>query len=294
MHSFSAFSENWTIGSTFAPAIALVPKRRRDAIRILYRFCRTLDDIVDRPAPNSDPLSGLNWWRKELENCYNGIPATEFSVQLAKVIQEFGLPQIRFVEILSGMEQDVFRRRYETFAELQQYCQLVASAVGFLCIEIFGYRSSDTPQYARQLGIGLQLTNIIRDVFEDSLSDRIYIPLEDLDRFGYSENSFRNSVYNSDFVELMTFQSRRACEWIDRCSALLADEDRNTLLPAEVMRRSYRTVLTDLERSGFDVFTRTRYLAPHRAWTIAGIVWCSTHAHRLFSSANKSENRDVK
>jgi len=201
--------------SNFYHAFRLLPAERHDALCALYAFCRFLDDIADQPEMmarqkqiDNQKEKGailLQAWRDELRDCYEGNPRHPISRALAEVVRRFPIRQECLAGIIDGVEMDLYRTRYRTFAELYEYCYHVASLVGLVCIEIFGYRNPNARAYAVNLGVALQLTNILRDVWEDVRRDRIYLPTEDLDRFGYSEQELCAGVSNSAFVRLMTF-----------------------------------------------------------------------------------------
>ena len=172
--------------SNFYYAFMLLPAERRRALYAVYAFCRFVDDIADDESV-AEPAELLRRWRDELERAYGGNPARAVSRALADASRRFNIPRRHFEEVIAGVEMDLARKRYETFQELRLYCYRVASAVGLICIEIFGYTNPAACQYAERLGIAFQLTNIIRDVSEDAARGRIYLPLEDLARFGVTE-----------------------------------------------------------------------------------------------------------
>lgn len=180
--------------SNFYYSFLLLPRSERHAINNVYAFCRLLDDVVDEDQTGRDPYAELEYWRGEVEACYQGSPASEFGEQLLGSIEEFDLPKQPFLDLIDGMEMDLKWHSYQTFADLREYCYRAASAVGLICIEIFGYESARTREYAVNLGLALQLTNILRDLKEDIARGRIYIPVEDLERFGYSEQIGRAHV----------------------------------------------------------------------------------------------------
>ena len=250
--------------SNFYHAFRLLPAERHDALCALYAFCRFMDDIADQPdmqlpqqqqGGRKEQLATLlNTWREELHHCYAGTPRHPVSQALADTVQRFPISQEHLTGIIAGVEMDLRRNRYHTFAELYDYCYHVASLVGLVCIEIFGYRNPTARDYAVNLGVAFQLTNILRDVAEDVRRDRIYLPEEDLRRFGYAEHDFSAAVYNDAFVRLMAFEGTRAREYYRRAVAHLAPEDRRTLAAAEAMRLIYGRLLDKLEARNFQVF----------------------------------------
>jgi len=262
-------------GSNFYYAFLLLPRLKREAIKNVYGFCRIIDDIFDEPAAGRDPAAELDSWREEIHACFQGWPSTPFGERLLDSIEEFDLPQQPFLDLIDGMEMDLHYSRYETFADLREYCYRVASAVGLICIEIFGYQSPRTREYAVNLGLALQLTNILRDLKEDVSRGRIYIPIEDVERFAYSEAGFRSGLFNAPFMEMMKFQRTRAHSFFDRAAASLSDEDRPSLYAAETMAAIYRELLGKIEAAGFDVYRNRISVSKKRRLRIALSTWAS-------------------
>lgn len=261
--------------SNFSYAFRLLSKDRHNALCATYAFCRFMDDITDQPdtlmdaprrpdcAPETAPhtrAETLAWllklWREELDYCYNQRPRHPISQALADAIQRFPIQRQHLAGIIDGVEMDLHRTRYQTFDELRDYCYHVASLVGLICIEIFGYRNPHTPDYAMNLGLALQLTNILRDVGEDARRGRIYLPAEDLAACGYSEQELCAGVYNEAFVRLMNFEQERARAYYRQATATLADEDRRSLAAAEAMHFIYRRLLDEITARKFQVFGR--------------------------------------
>lgn len=228
----------------------LPPDRRRDAL-IFYRFCRTLDDIADSPGL-SDPerTDALAAWSEALR-----IPGRA-PADLETVIERHGIDRTLLQELLLGIQADLTVRRYETFEDLRRYCWRVASAVGLVSIRIFGCRHPASAAYAESLGLALQMTNILRDVGEDFANGRIYLPAEDMARFGVSESDLRTRTLSPDFRALMRFEAGRAQAFFDAARQSLPAEDRKALLPAEIMREIYFRVLGKMQRDGFRVFEK--------------------------------------
>jgi 15-cis-phytoene synthase len=267
-------------GSNFFYSFLLLPAAKRRSIRDIYAFCRILDDIVDQDHAGRDPYSDLQFWRDELEACFQGYPTTPFGERLTDTIEEFELPRQHFIDLIDGMEMDLRWQSYQTFADLREYCYRVASAVGLICIEIFGYESPRTREYAVNLGLALQLTNILRDLKEDSARGRVYIPLEDLERFGYSEQDLRANVYNAPFVELMKFEHARALSFFKTAAASLPEQDRASLFAAEIMGAIYRELLDEVAAVQFDVFRNKVTISKARRMKIALDIWIKSKLKR--------------
>jgi len=260
--------------SNFYYAFMLLPAERRHALHSVYAFCRFVDDIADDQSVGH-PAELLTRWREELERVFNGSPAHPISRALAHNVRRFAIPRRYFEEIIDGVEMDLERTRYATFEELRLYCYRVASAVGLVCIEIFGYRNPRTREYAENLGIAFQLTNIIRDLSEDASRGRIYLPLEDLARFDVSEEEILHSVYSPNFVHLMEFEAARAHEFYREAEAALPAEDRSSLLTAEAMRLIYGALLDRIVRSNYRVLDRRHSLPAPLKLYLVGRAWAS-------------------
>jgi phytoene synthase len=258
--------------SSFYYAFILLPPERRRALHAVYAFCRFIDDIADDEAIR-EPALLLKRWREELDRVYSGAPTRALSRALADSARRFKIPRELFEEIINGVEMDLSRKRYQTWQELRPYCYRVASALGLICIEIFGYSNPSAKLYAENLGLALQLTNILRDVREDAERGRIYLPLEDLARFNVSENEILGGVYSPNFVRLMDFEARRARELYALAQSELAPEDRATLLTAEAMRLIYAALLERIINSNYRVLDRRHRLsAPHKLYLV-GRAW---------------------
>jgi 15-cis-phytoene synthase len=258
--------------SSFYYAFILLPTERRRALHAVYAFCRFIDDIADDETIR-EPALLLTRWREELDRVYSGAPTRALSRALADSARRFKIPRELFEEIINGVEMDLSRKRYQSWEELRPYCYRVASALGLICIEIFGYSNPSAKLYAENLGLALQLTNILRDVREDAERGRIYLPLEDLARFNVSENEILGGVYSPNFVRLMDFEARRARELYALAQSELAPEDRATLLTAEAMRLIYAALLERIINSNYRVLDRRHRLsAPHKLYLV-GRAW---------------------
>ena len=260
--------------SSFYYAFILLPPDRRRALHAVYAFCRFIDDIADDESIR-EPALLLKRWREELDRVYAGAPTRALSRALADSARRFNIPRELFEEIINGVEMDLSRKRYQSWDELRPYCYRVASALGLICIEIFGYRNPSAKLYAENLGLALQLTNILRDVREDAERGRIYLPLEDLARFNVSEQEILGGVYSPNFVSLMDFEATRARELYALAQSELAPEDRATMLTAEAMRLIYAALLERIIKSNYRVLDRRHSLsAPHKLYLV-GRAWAS-------------------
>lgn len=266
--------------SNFYYSFLLLPRAQRRAINDVYAFCRLLDDVVDEDQTGRNPYAELKYWRDEIESCYRGSPTSEFGERLLVSIEEFDLPKQPFLDLIDGMEMDLKWHSYQSFADLREYCYRAASAVGLICIEIFGYESARTREYAVNLGLALQLTNILRDLKEDIARGRIYIPLEDLERFGYSERDLRANLYNAPFIELMTFEHARAASYFEKAAASLPDGDRASMFAAEIMGAIYKELLDQIPAVRFDVFRNRLTVSKSRRLRIAFSIWLKAKLQR--------------
>jgi phytoene synthase len=266
--------------SNFYYAFMLLPAARRRALYAVYAFCRFVDDIADDAGGPIAPATLLDRWRDELNQVYEGSGQRPVSRALADSVCRFNIPQHYFEEIINGVAMDLTLRRYTNFDELRQYCYRVASAVGLISIEIFGYQNPATKLYAERLGIALQLTNIIRDVKEDAARDRIYLPLEDLRRFGVTEDEILQSVHTPEFNELMEFETARARDFYRDADAELAPEDRPAMLAAEGMRLIYSALLERIVRSGYRVFDGRLSVSAPRKLYLVGRAWAEARFAR--------------
>ena len=258
MNTSSADAEAITRASKSNLALAFVslpPERRKD-ITVFYAWCRIIDDIADDPGPTIEQRqAALDLWKEALTR-----PMPEESPLAAPVrtlIAKYALPVAHFVEIIAGVEMDLAQTQYTTWEELRLYCHRVASVVGLISIEIFGCRDEAAKTYARELGLALQLTNILRDVGQDFANGgRIYLPADDLARFGYSRDDLAAGRRNEAFLRLMQFEAERACGFYAAAEAALPTTDRRALTAAEIMRAVYGRLLDRMERDGFRVFDR--------------------------------------
>ncbi len=260
-------------GSSFYYSFMFLPPLRRRAIIALYAFCREVDDVVDECHDPSLAQATLEWWRGELDRVYDAAPTHPVGQALCDVLRDFTLPREQLLEIIDGMEMDLTQTRYLDFRGLQLYCYRVASVVGLLAAEIFGYQDRATLRYAHDLGMAFQLTNIIRDVGEDARRGRIYLPHEDLQRFNVPAKDILGARHSDAFRELMGFQAGRAEQFYSQAMAHLPEVDRKAQRPGLAMAAIYRTLLKEIAADGFLVLDRRTSLTPLRKVWLAGRAW---------------------
>lgn len=260
-------------GSSFYYSFLFLPPNRRRAIMAFYAFCREVDDVVDECSDPQLAATKLAWWREELDRLYAGQPQHPVTHALKTVLMEFNLPQEQLLEIIDGMEMDLQQTRYPDFKALSLYCYRVASVVGLLAAEIFGYTDRQTQKYAHDLGMAFQLTNIIRDVGEDARRGRVYLPIDELKRFDVPLSDILDSRYTENFRQLMEFQIERAEQYYVQAMAQLPSVDRKSQRPGLVMAAIYRTVLEEIKRDNCRVLTHRTSLTPLRKLWIAWRTW---------------------
>jgi phytoene synthase len=260
-------------GSSFYYSFLFLPPNRRHAITALYAFCREVDDVVDECHDPSIAATKLVWWRQELARLYAGKPEHPVTQALLPALAEFNLPQEQLLEIIDGMEMDLQQSRYLDFKALSLYCYRVAAVVGLLAAEIFGYQDRKTQKYAHDLGMAFQLTNIIRDVGEDARIGRIYLPIDELQRFEVTAADILNARYSDNFRRLIEFQIERAEQYYTQAVSELPAGDRKAQRPGLVMATIYRTLLDEIKRDGCQVLTQRTSLTPVRKLWIAWRTW---------------------
>lgn len=275
-----------TSNTSFYYSFAVLPKHKREAISAVYAFCRYTDDIVDEGTDQRRKVVLLRKWRMELGQALRGNSSFPLLNQLSATARKFNIPVDHFYDLIRGMEMDLGKMRYETFEELREYCYLVASTVGLMCRQIFGYKNESTREYAINLGIALQLTNILRDVKDDAKRGRIYLPREDLRRFGYTEEDLLAGRYTPAFVSLMRFESERARQYFDAARNALKDEDKYYFFAARIMWSIYAHLLRRIERSNYNVFKHRIALPRILKLLIAFRYWLS---HQLKYSRSRNE-----
>ena len=262
-------------GSSFYNSFRFLPPNRRRAITALYAYCREVDDVVDECSDAQIAATKLAWWRQELDRLYAGQPEHPVTRALQPVLTEFNLPQELLLEIIDGMAMDLQQTRYADFTALSLYCYRVASVVGLLAAEIFGYSERQTQKYAHDLGMAFQLTNIIRDVGEDARRGRIYLPLDELQRFDVPLEDILNARQTDNFRRLMEFQIERAEHYYAQAMSELPAVDRKAQRPGLVMAAIYRTLLDEIKRDGCQVLRQRISLPPLRKLWISWRTWIS-------------------
>lgn len=252
--------------SNLAFALRVLPPSRREDALVFYRFCRILDDIADEPDIAEDERrEALDGWQRALSSEPELLPS-----DIAGVIERNGVDRHLLLEILEGVRTDLTVRRYATFEDVRRYCWRVASAVGLVSIRIFGCVDPASEAYAEALGLALQWTNILRDVGEDARNGRIYLPQDELERFGVTEEEILAGVRTEAFERLIRFQSGRAKSFF--AAARLPAADRRALVPAEIMRAIYSALLVRMERDGFDVFAKRYRVSTSRKFLLAAVT----------------------
>jgi phytoene synthase len=260
--------------SSFYYAFNLLPTEQRDAMNTVYAFCRQTDDIVDESAGTDElKYEKLRKWRMELEKSLNGLSDYPILNKLSGTIQKFNIPLEPFFDLLKGMEMDLQKKRYITFNDLRTYCYNVASTVGLMCIEIFGYRHPSAKDFAVNLGIALQLTNILRDIKKDAEKGRIYLPKEDLEKFNYNESDIFNNTYNENFQRMMKFQVERARYYFDSATASLNLEDKKAMFAARAMQHIYYRMLNKIVDADYDVYNNQIKISTFKKVGISLGVW---------------------
>ena len=260
----------------FYYAFVLLPPAQRRAIYVAYAFCRFCDDAVDTEASTEEKLARLAQLRQLLEDCYRGRAETQVFAGLAQVAQDFAIPQEYFVEVLNGMEADLVKRRYQNFEELRQYCYQVASAVGLICIHIFGFKDDRAYAHAVDLGLAMQLTNISRDVKEDLEFGRIYLPQDELARFGCTEDDLRANQVNDAFRGLMQFQTQRAREYFHSGLMLLPYLSPRSRACAAALGNIYGKLLDRIEAADYDVFSQRVSLSTGEKLRVMATSWAAS------------------
>lgn len=270
--------------TSFSYAFLVLPREQRDAVIAVWDFCRAVDDTVDeqpaQPASAESTAairSALAAWRVELDRCFGGSPQTPQGQRLQPWVTYFALARQPFVDLIDGVEMDLDRCRYATFDDLYEYCWRVASTVGLICLDIFGAR--DARDYAVNLGVALQLTNILRDVGTDFARGRVYLPMDDLARFGVRDADFGLAQTTERIRDLLKFEAGRARDYYRRAREVMPPHDRRALVAAEIMAAIYRALLTRIERSGYDVLSGRIRLSRQRQMLVAIGTWLGVRLH---------------
>ncbi len=251
--------------SNFLYSFSLLPKEKNEAINTVYAFCRRTDDIVDNETESrAVKFKNIRLWREEFDKALRGNSNYPLLNHLNKMIRKFNIPVEPFFELIKGVESDLQTSRYKDFETLYQYCHRVAVTVGLISIEVLGYRTKSAKDYAVNLGIAMQLTNILRDIKYDAQNGRIYLPEEDLQRFGYSEDDLLSFKYNESFIELMKFECKRAREYFEKANNCFDRQDRKLLFPARIMEKIYFGILEKIEKMNYNVYKRKAKLSRAR------------------------------
>ncbi|MBC5768289.1 presqualene diphosphate synthase HpnD [Ramlibacter albus] len=262
-------------GSSFYYAFLFLPPPRRAAITAFYAFCREVDDVVDEVHDPGIARTKLAWWQAEVAKAFGGNPSHPVMRALMPCAAEFGIEQHQLQSVIQGCEMDLEQSRYLDFPNLQRYCHLVAGVVGEVSARIFGQTQAQTTEYAHKLGLAFQLTNIIRDVGEDAMRGRIYLPISELQQFDVKAHEITNRQYSERFVALMKFQAERAHRLYDEALALLPGADFRAQKPGLMMASIYRTLLREIEREDFKVLHQRISLTPVRklwlAWKVQAL-----------------------
>jgi phytoene synthase len=256
-------------GSSFYYSFLFLPAAQKSAITALYAFCREVDDVVDECSDPAVARQKLQWWRDEIGRLFAGNPQHPVTQALVEHVERYNLPAEHFLEIIDGMEMDLDYQAYPSFRELALYCHRVASMVGLMSVEIFGYEDRSTLKYAHELGMAFQLTNIIRDVREDAARGRIYIPLDELARFGVDPQQLLRFEESQNVQSLLSFQAQRARDYYKRAMEHLPAVDRYRQRSGLIMASIYEALLDELQRDGFPVLRQRVSLTPLRKLWIA-------------------------
>lgn len=260
-------------GTSFQAAFWMLPKPKRRALHAIYAFCRLADDIADDPDQKTDRELLLKRWREELDDAYRGKATHPVGIALGHTVHHFHLPESIFIDLLAGIEFDLAGEAIETFDDLRQYCYRVASTVGLLVVRVLGYHNPQTLEYAQTLGIAVQLTNVLRDIGDDVSSGRVYLPREELDRFGVTVADLEKGQMTEGLRLMLDHYAERALRYYEHADRLLPSEDRRTLRSAQAMGRIYRTLLDELNQRNFPCFEEPFRLPKYRRLAIAAAVW---------------------
>ncbi len=271
-------------------AFVTLPPHRRRAIYASYAFCRICDDIADGPDPPEEQMRELAAVRHQLAQTYAGEPQGPVFTALADAVTTFGIPEAYFQDVIAGVEMDLTQDRYATFEALRTYCYRVASTVGLICLEVFGYQDPRAREYATDLGLAMQLTNILRDIKEDAERGRIYLPQDELARFGYSEESLRHGIIDENFLALMQFQAHRAREYFDRGARLIPLLSARSRTCPAVLQGLYCKLLDRMEARGFNVFQERASLNTQEKLLLTAKLWTTNllPLPRIFRGASQS------
>ncbi len=256
-------------GSSFYYAFLFLPKERRAAITAFYAFCREIDDVVDEVTDPGVAHTKLAWWQQEVLKSYAGTPTHPVMKALMPLAPAYRIEARHLQAVIQGCKMDLAQNRYLDFHNLRTYCHLVAGIVGEVAARIFGQTEEATTAYAHKLGLAFQMTNIIRDVGEDAMRGRIYLPVNELQQFDVKAHEILKRQYSDRFTALMKFQTQRALALYDEALALLPDQDRRAQKPGLMMASIYRTLLREIEADGYQVLHQRVSLTPLRKFWLA-------------------------
>jgi phytoene synthase len=259
--------------SNFYLALFALPKAKREALYSVYAFCRHTDDLADQNLSAEQRKQQLAEWRTCVKACLEGEASAPVLQSLALCVERFRIPKKYLEELIDGVEMDLSKTRYETFDDLYPYCYRVASVVGLICIEVFGYSNPKTKEFAEYLGVALQLTNILRYVGIDAAQDRIYLPQEDLRRFGVTEEDILRHRYTEAFARLAAFQADRAESFYRKAFDCLPPEDRKNMLAAEIIAGIYHRLLARIRERNYRVYEKKIRIPDWRKLLIAFRLW---------------------
>jgi phytoene synthase len=263
-------------GSNFYYSFLFLPRNRRAAMYTVYAFCKEVDNAVDEPPAGSNPQEELRRWRTELEAAYRGTPTFPVTISLAEHVRQLAIPKAYFEEVIKGVEMDLTSLRYASFQDLSLYCYRVASVVGLICLHIFGPTSARAQDYAVALGMAFQLTNILRDIGTDAEQGRIYLPQEDLHKFGCTDETILQRQENEAVHELFRFEASRAHEYYAKAQAAfesLSESDQKALTVSEIMRAVYVRILQKIEGPRHRIFGPPARLGTSHRLAVAAGVW---------------------
>ncbi len=263
-------------GSNFYYSFLFLPRKQRAAMYTVYAFCKEVDNAVDEPPAGSNPQDELQRWRIELEAAYRGTPTFPVTISLAYHVRQLAIPQAYFDELIKGVEMDLTAARYASFQDLSVYCYRVASVVGLICLHIFGPTSARAQDYAVALGMAFQLTNILRDIGTDAAQGRIYLPEEDLQKFGCTDQTILQRQENAELHKLLHSETTRAHEYYVKAQAAfdaLPAQDQRALTVSEIMRAVYFRILQRIEKPGHQIFGPRARLSTSRRLAVAAAVW---------------------
>ncbi len=267
-------------GANFSVGFRFLPKAKRNAVYAAYAFCRFADDIVDEERPQASglgPRLKLDEWQQELDACYAGKPSHPITVALADALQRFQIPKSAFLALIAGCKQDLVKTRYETFDELLHYCELVAASISDISLAIFGYTRDEAIEHGRSLSTALQLTNVTRDIGDDLTRDRVYVPREELRRFGVSEADLFARAQNESMRQLIEFQIDRAESYFRAAEPLLHELSFDARFPTLLMGGIYATVLAKLRKDPLMVIRRRLSLSPLEKALVVGARMLRPH-----------------